>query len=92
MRVVSAELWKRSGEMTLYTTLEPCLMCLGAILLHGITRVLYGTSDPVGGGITVVQSQPAFFARQFSRSVWLGPALPHECNEMYKRIKEMEHM
>src|SRR5512143_2327376 len=33
---VPSELIRRTNEMTLYTTLEPCLMCLGAILLYGI--------------------------------------------------------
>jgi cytosine/creatinine deaminase len=29
-------------ECTLYTTLSPCSMCSGAILLYGITRVIIG--------------------------------------------------
>jgi tRNA(adenine34) deaminase len=36
LRNVPEELWKYSRNMTLYTTLEPCLMCTGAILLHHI--------------------------------------------------------
>jgi tRNA(adenine34) deaminase len=45
LRSVPEDLWDHSRRMTLYTTLEPCLMCLGAILLHGIGRVLYGSAD-----------------------------------------------
>lgn len=30
------------GESTLYTTLSPCPMCSGAILLYGIPRVVIG--------------------------------------------------
>lgn len=30
------------GECTLYTTLSPCAMCSGAILLYGIPRVVIG--------------------------------------------------
>ena len=34
---------------SLYTTLEPCLMCLGAILIHRIMRVVVACPDPLGG-------------------------------------------
>ena len=36
--------------MTLYTTLEPCLMCFGALLIHGIGQVVYAYEDAMGGG------------------------------------------
>ena len=36
---------------TLYTTLEPCLMCAGGILQSRIPRVIYGASDPKGGAM-----------------------------------------
>ena len=34
----------------LYTTMEPCLMCLGAMLLSGIRKVVYAYEDVMGGG------------------------------------------
>ena len=45
LRAVPQELWKYSTEMSLYTTLEPCLMCFGAILLHRIGRIVFGSND-----------------------------------------------
>ena len=39
----------RLDECSLYVTLEPCIMCCGAILLSRIGRVVYGASDPKGG-------------------------------------------
>ncbi len=38
------------GQLTLATTLEPCLMCFGAILLAGIGRIVYAYEDAMGGG------------------------------------------
>lgn len=34
---------------TLYVTLEPCIMCAGAILHSQISRLVYGASDPKKG-------------------------------------------
>jgi len=36
--------WRLEGA-TLYTTLEPCPMCLGAIFLSRISRLVWGASD-----------------------------------------------
>ena len=34
---------------TVYVTLEPCLMCAGAILLARVPRLVYGATDPKAG-------------------------------------------
>jgi tRNA(adenine34) deaminase len=39
----------RLGGATLYVTLEPCVMCAGAIIHARIQRVVFGASDPKGG-------------------------------------------
>lgn len=41
----------RLSNCTLYVTLEPCPMCAGAILNGRISRVVYGTKDPVAGAM-----------------------------------------
>jgi len=41
---------RNPSAMTLYTTMEPCLMCFGAILIHGIGQVVYAYEDAMGGG------------------------------------------
>jgi len=40
--------WRLSGT-TLYVTLEPCLMCMGAIILARIPRLVFGPLDPKAG-------------------------------------------
>jgi tRNA(adenine34) deaminase len=37
------------GEITLYSTLEPCLMCFGAIMLSGIGEIVWAYEDAMGG-------------------------------------------
>ncbi len=40
--------WRLTGT-TLYVTLEPCPMCMGALLLARVERVVFGCLDPKGG-------------------------------------------
>jgi len=37
-------------RISLFTTLEPCLMCLGALILGGIGEIVYAYEDVMGGG------------------------------------------
>jgi tRNA(adenine34) deaminase len=38
----------------LYVTLEPCVMCIGAMVQARLAMVVYGATDPKGGGIESV--------------------------------------
>ena len=45
------ENYRLKANLTLYVTLEPCAMCAGAISHARIARLVYGASDPKGGGV-----------------------------------------
>jgi tRNA(adenine34) deaminase len=50
-------------DMTLYVTMEPCLMCFGAILLSGIGTVVYAYEDAMGGGTKIdLKSLPPLYS------------------------------
>lgn len=44
-------------ECTIYTTLSPCSMCSGAILLYGIKRVVIGENKTFRGSEDLLKSQ-----------------------------------
>jgi tRNA(adenine34) deaminase len=49
-------LWEQNkqvdkNELTLFCTMEPCLMCFGAIILSGIPKIVYAYEDVMGGGV-----------------------------------------
>jgi len=44
-------------EATLYTTLSPCAMCSGAILLYGIRRVIIGENNTFKGEEELLKSR-----------------------------------
>ncbi len=41
----------RLQDATVYVTLEPCLMCAGAMVLARINRLVYGCCDPKAGAL-----------------------------------------
>ena len=57
----------RLGGATLYVTLEPCVMCAGAILQARVERVVFGASDPKGGAVETLFQ------------VLRDPRLNHQC-------------
>jgi tRNA(adenine34) deaminase len=53
--------WRLPGT-TLYVTLEPCVMCAGAIVLARIPEVVFGAADPkagAAGSVLDVLAEPA---------------------------------
>ena len=87
LRRVPAHLWPRGREMTCYTTLEPCVMCMGALLLHGVGRVVFGARDSEGGAGQLLPHLPAYYAGGACIPEWLGPLLPDPCDDLYRRVK-----
>ena len=71
----------RLAKTTLYVTLEPCAMCLGAMIHARIERVVFGASDPKSGvcGSTIDLSSESIFNHQISVS---GGVLEHECKNI----------
>jgi len=83
---IPVHLWRRSKDMTCYTTLEPCCMCFGRILLSGIGKVVFGANDPQGGAGCVIPHLPEFHQKN-GKPLWVGPILPEVCDALFERAK-----
>lgn len=72
--------WRLTG-CTLYVTLEPCVMCAGAIVNARVDRVVYGAPDPKAGAVKslyeVLSDQ-----RLNHRPEVQGGVLASECGEI----------
>jgi tRNA(adenine34) deaminase len=86
LEALPPDLRGQAGKMTLYTTLEPCLMCLGAILVYHVGRVVFGAYDSRGGASCVLGHMPPAFERIFEDVEWVGPALPQVCDELSREV------
>ena len=75
----------RLGGLTLYVTLEPCVMCAGAIIHARLTRLVFGAPDPRAGAVQSVYdviSQP----RLNHRPEWSGGVLAEECGALLQEF------
>ena len=73
----------RLPGMSLYVTLEPCAMCLGAMLHARLARVVYGASDPKTGACGSVLDFHTHPRINHQTQV-LGGVLQDECGELLR--------
>ena len=90
LRNLPPELWEQKKDLVLYTTLAPCPMCLGAILLYGIPRVVYGAEGEFEWGKALAAQLPPFFKERFQNIEWVGPTMPAVCDPLHQRLLEIE--
>jgi tRNA(adenine34) deaminase len=49
-RLINLEADINFSEVTLFSTLEPCLMCFGALMISNIGKIVFAYEDAMGGG------------------------------------------
>ena len=73
----------RLDECTIYVTLEPCLMCAGAIIQSRIGQLVYGVDDPKTGSIRTMVNTPDGPSSNHRLKVVTG-IMEFECREQLK--------
>jgi tRNA(adenine34) deaminase len=75
----------RIAGTTLYVTIEPCLMCAGALIHARVSRLVFGATDPKGGAVVslygVLQD-----GRLNHRVEATGGVLREACSEILSRF------
>lgn len=70
---------------SLFVTLEPCAMCMGAMLHARLGRVVYGATDPKTGACGSVLSVHAYTQLNHQTSV-TGGLLASECGDLLRQF------
>jgi tRNA(adenine34) deaminase len=81
----------RLSDCQLYVTLEPCVMCVGAVVQARIGRLIFGCLDPKGGAVESLY-QLCDDARLNHRLPVIGGMLADKCSstlgEFFHRLRQ----
>ena len=88
------------SQVVAYSTLEPCLMCTGALLISGIRKIVFAYEDVMGGacGIEFSKGLTAFSQRCLEPSLYcqvspivMGGVLRKESLGLFKTFFSRPH-
>jgi tRNA(adenine34) deaminase len=72
-------------QAVLYCTIEPCVMCIGAVILARLPRVVFGAREPRTGAcesIFAIPNEP----RLMQRIAVMGGVEESRCRELMQRF------
>ena len=76
------------SQLTVYTTAEPCPMCMAAMLWSGIHCVVYGTSIPklieLGWDQIDLRADVIVSRSHRPQTEVIGGVLQHDCDELFR--------
>ena len=89
-------LWDPGGSKnlrgtTVYTTLEPCIMCVAMLMTVRVERIVYGLIDPNGGGKFMLNN-PKILPERFKkeRPIIKGGCLKDESKALLRQFFERQ--
>ena len=76
--------YRMPGKTTLYVTLEPCLMCFGALIHARVERIIFGAADPKVG---VAKYLDMLSELRLNHQIeFQGGLLENECREILQEF------
>jgi tRNA(adenine34) deaminase len=80
-------IFDRGPECVIYTTCEPCVLCLGAIVMANVRNVVFGMSDRYMRPAEMVER--VTYVRERIHG-YLGGVRAAECEDLYRRYSPSE--
>ena len=74
------------SNFTLYTSLEPCPMCLSRLITSGIGRVVYASKDEEGGMVSRISGLPPIWKELAKSQVFEQANISKELERIAKKI------
>lgn len=84
-RLVAREPGLDLSTVTLYSTMEPCLMCFSTFILNNVHTMVYGYEDAMGGGAHLDRTVLSPLYRDMKITV-IPHILRHECLALFKKF------
>ena len=78
--------WRLTGA-SIYVTVEPCIMCAGAIILSRLDRLVFGARDPKAGACGSLYNLPQDIRLNHQVEILSG-ILEEECKSIIKAFFE----
>lgn len=72
---------------TLYAGLEPCIMCMGTLVMGGIRKVVIAARDDYGGAMSLIEKSD-FASRKNIEIIWLDNELGH-MQRAFQTVREL---
>ena len=85
----------RLVDSTLYVTLEPCTMCVGALIHARITRLVFGTTEPKAGAVvsqSALLGSSYFNHRMSMQGGVLAETCQHQLSDFFRRRREQHRL
>jgi tRNA(adenine34) deaminase len=76
--------WERYSEAVLFTTVEPCPLCLGAVVMADVPHVVYAHHDPLVETYRLIEGSP-YVARHLE--TYCGGVLEDEARLLVERFQ-----
>lgn len=83
--LISSDIHVDMARVTVYSTMEPCLMCYATLIVNGIRKIVYSYEDAMGGGTNLPLCELSPLYRDLEISI-TGNVLRKQGLDIFKKF------